>query len=94
MNLKLSEIRETERQSLEMTELQNKVNYNITPGEAFNYKLDISNGVFSCSEKEATEKGREFLYNWLCVNRDLKGIEKSECWANPEAYLTDKTLNS
>ena len=94
MNLKLSEIRETERQSLEMTELQNKVNYNITPGEAFNYELDISNGVFSCSEKEATEKGREFLYNWLCVNRDLKGIEKSECWANPEAYLSDKTLNN
>ena len=94
MNLKLSEIREAERQSLEMTELQNKVNYNIDPVEAFNYKLDISNGIFSCSEKEATEKGREFLYNWLCVNRDLKGIDRAECWANPEAYLSDKTLNN
>jgi len=94
MNLKLSEIREAERQSLEMTELQNKVNYNINPVEAFNYKLDISNGIFSCSEKEATEKGREFLYNWLCHTHKLKGIERAECWANPEAYLSDKTLNN
>ena len=94
MNLKLSEIRETERQSLEMTALQNKVNYNIEPGEAFNYKLDISNGVFSCSEKEATEKGREFLYNWLCHNLKLTGLDRSDCWANPQAYLSDKTLNS
>ena len=94
MNLKLSEIREAERQSLEMTELQNKVNYNIDPVEAFNYKLDISNGIFSCSEKEATEKGREFLFNWLCHNLKLQGTDKSECWANPEAYLSDKTLNN
>ncbi len=94
MKLKLSEIREAERQSLEMTELQNKVNYNIDPVEAFNYKLDISNGIFSCSEKEATEKGREFLFNWLCHNLKLQGTDKSECWANPEAYLSDKTLNN
>ena len=94
MNLKLSEIREAERQSLEMTELQNKVNYNINPVEAFNYELDVSESVLSCSELEAVLRGPEFLYNWLCHTHKLKGIERAECWANPEAYLSDKTLNN
>ena len=86
----LDAAREQEMQMLEMVELQKtKVELpNVLPIDAFDYDLNTNDGVFGCSEDDAQQKGREFLYHWLCHKYKLKGLDAADCWANPEAYLS------
>ena len=89
MKDRLNAERINEKQMQEMVELQEQNNIPVmSPAEAFDYDLNTENGVFSCSENEAMEQGREFLFEWLCYKYKLEGMEKANCWANPEAYLS------
>ena len=78
-----------EKQMQEMAELQ-QVDKSITimPAEAFDYDLNIENGVYGCSEDEAVVQGKEFLYHWICHKYKLKGLDAADVWVNPEAYLS------
>ena len=78
-----------EKQMQEMEQLQQVETIpTLSPAEAFDYDLNIENGVYSCSEDEAKEQGREFLVDWLCHKYKLEGLDAADCWANPEAYLS------
>ena len=89
MKDRLNTERIKEKQMQEMIELQ-QVDKSITvmPSEAFDYDLNIENGVYGCSEPEALGQGKEFLYHWLCHKYKLAGTDAADCWANPEAYLS------
>jgi hypothetical protein len=44
-------------------------------------------GVYGCSEQEANGKGDdEFLYHWICINYNITGLDKTDVWANLDAY--------
>ena len=72
-----------------MVELQ-QVDKTITimPSEAFDYDLNIEDGVYSCSESEAMAQSKEFIYHWICHKYKLTGTDAADVWANPEAYLS------
>ena len=60
----------------------------VMPKVAFDYDLVTEDGVFGCTEAEALERGREFIYGWLCHKYKLTGLDAADCWENPEAYLS------
>ena len=74
----------------------NEMQINIAPAKdnlmmpkvAFDYDLVLDGGIYSCSESEALERGREFIFSWLCYKYKLTGLDAADCWANPEAYLS------
>ena len=89
MRNKLNAERIKEKQMQEMKQLQQvEAIPNVMPSEAFDYALNIENGVYGCSEVEALQQGKEFLYHWICHKHNLKGLDAADVWANPEAYLS------
>jgi hypothetical protein len=89
MKDRLNAERIKEKQMQEMVELQ-QVDKTITimPSEAFDYDLNIEDGVYSCSESEAMAQSKEFIYHWICHKYKLTGTDAADVWANPEAYLS------
>ena len=89
MRDKLNAERIKEKQMQEMKQLQQvEAIPTVMPSEAFDYALNIENGVYGCSEVEALQQGKEFLYHWICHKHNLKGLDAADVWANPEAYLS------
>ena len=92
----ISQMKERLKNDLIKENHLNEMQINIAPAKdnlmmpkvAFDYDLVLDGGIYSCSESEALERGREFIFSWLCYKYKLTGLDAADCWANPEAYLS------
>jgi hypothetical protein len=79
-NISLAQMRET----LE----QQKVTQGLTPKEAFDYPLDLSDSILNIPQEAAMQENAQFLYSWILFNYpEVSEVEKIEIYKNPINYL-------